>query len=306
MFDCDKSGVSKHTHETWSGEEEIAIQAASGAALPIFVSLSTISTGKERLFILIIRDLTEQKRLEREREEIQARLARSEKISALGRMAAQVAHEVRNPLAGLSLYSLHLKSKMADKASDNELSLVDKIVSTVDRLSNTVEQVLSFARPITLVRRPVDHHRLIKDALQLLEPQLKTNNVAVKLRLDESQPLVVLDEASIHSTLINLMLNSIQAMNKGGELAIASARDAEALLIEITDTGCGMNQEQIKNIFEPFYTTKSHGLGLGMFYAEKTIKQHGGSIIVESETGKGTSMKISLPTQGDSNYAATS
>jgi two-component system, sporulation sensor kinase A len=306
IFNCGGQRGNERVLQTWSGEGIITIQLPSGVRLPVFISSSTISTGKESLFILIIRDLTEQKRLEHEREEIQARLARSERASALGRMAAQVAHEVKNPLAGLRLYSLHLKGKVADKLPASELALVDKIAGGIEHLSNTVEQVLGFARPITLARRQVDYNQMVINALQLLEPQLKANDVKAKLELDDSGTPALLDETYMHSTLINLMLNSIQAMPNGGELTVSTAVSDQALQLEIADTGCGMSQEQIKNVFEPFYTTKAQGLGLGMIYAERAVNQHGGSILVESELGKGTRIRISVPLKGESSHAATS
>jgi len=223
------------------------------------------------------------------------RLVRHEKIAALGRMAAQVAHEVKNPLAGLRLYSLHLKGKIAGNIPAAEEKLVDKIIDGIDQLSETCERVLSFARPITLAPRPGDLNQIISASLALVEPQLTAKRIKVELNLHEVGACALLDEAAMRSTLINLMLNSIQAMSDGGELKVSTATDDEGLRVEIADTGCGMTEEQAKHMFEPFFTTKHQGLGLGLYFAATIIEQHCGSVDVKSQAGKGTQITIRLP-----------
>jgi PAS domain S-box-containing protein len=248
-------------------------------------------------YLGIIKDLTAERQNEERLLQMRERLAHNEKIAALGRMAAQVAHEVKNPLAGLRLYSLHLKSKIAGKIPAAEEALVDKIIDGIDRLSDTTEQVLSFARPITVTLSPVDLNRIITASLALVEPQLSTKKIKVELNLSESGAPFLLDEAAMRSTLINLMLNSIQAMSEGGELNVSTTTGDQGLLLEITDTGCGMTEEQAKHIFEPYYTTKSQGLGLGLFFAATVIEQHSGSVDVKSQAGKGTKIIITLPSE---------
>jgi two-component system sensor histidine kinase HydH len=228
---------------------------------------------------------------------MQAQLAQNEKITALGRMAAQVAHEVKNPLAGLRLYTLHLKSKVADKLEESELSLLDKIVNGIENLSGTADQILDFARPLNLTFRPTDLNALVQDAIQLLEPQINAAHVEVQTEL--AAPAVMLDEASFRAALVNLVLNAVQAMSPaGGRLNVSTRAEGGDVRLEITDTGCGMSAEQVARVFEPFYTTKSRGLGLGMPYARKIVEQHAGEIEVESRPGEGTRIQIRLP-QGE-------
>ena len=226
--------------------------------------------------------------------ETHKRLVHQERIAALGRAAAQVAHEVKNPLAGLLLYSLHLKGK-ADKFSESEASLVDKIVDTINHLINRVEQILSFARPVSLDLRPGDLKRTLNHVLELLRPQLTTNKVEVRLALDQEAAAAMFDESSMRGALMNLILNAIEAMREGGTLSIAIDRTAETLRLEIADTGQGIREEDAKQIFEPFYTTKEQGLGLGMPYAKKIIEQHGGAISLSSRPGEGATISIALP-----------
>ena len=227
--------------------------------------------------------------------EANEQLAQSEKVATLGRVAAQVAHEVRNPLAGLLLYSEHLKSKLDGKLTSGDAQLIDKIIGTINNLAATTEQILNFARPVTLAPRRVDLNEVAQDVFQLLSTEISAHNIETKLEFDSAPVAGMLDEASIRAATLNLVLNAVQAMSKGGRLTISTNAGGGKLRMVITDTGSGMSAERIKQIFEPFNTTKSRGLGLGMPYAQKIIHQHGGQITVESEQGHGTQVKIELP-----------
>jgi signal transduction histidine kinase len=222
-------------------------------------------------------------------------LAHQEKIAALGRVAAQVAHEVKNPLAGLLLYAMHLKGKAQGKLAESELALVDKIIDTINHLTSTCEQILNFARPVQLAPRRTDLNRVVRDVLQLVEPQLAAARVERQLDLDAEGAVGDFDESGVRAVLMNLVLNSVQAMAGGGRLRVSTRRDGASLGVEVSDTGAGMTEEQVKNVFEPFYTTKAAGLGLGLPYARKIIEHHGGAVAVESRPGEGTTIRITLP-----------
>lgn len=228
-------------------------------------------------------------------------LARSERVATLGKVAAQVAHEVRNPLAGLLLYSEHLKGRLDGKLSNGDAQLVDKIIATINNLTATTEQILNYARPVTLAPKRVDLNEVAPDVVQLLSSEISAHNIEIKFELHSSPVAGMLDEASIRGTTLNLVLNAVQAMSSGGQLAISTGKSGGKLWMEIKDTGAGMSQDQIKQIFEPFNTTKSRGLGLGMPYAHKIIQQHGGQITVDSILGKGTQVRIELPAHERSN-----
>ena len=228
--------------------------------------------------------------------ETHKRLLQQERIAALGRAAAQVAHEVKNPLAGLLLYSLHLKSKLGDSLK-SEAALVDKIVDTINHLTERVEQILGFARPLNLTRSSGNLNRIVNDVLELLQPQITAKHIDVRLSLSKEASAGMIDDSSMRGALMNLVLNAIDAMPDGGRLSVASDRIEDVLLLEIVDTGRGMSQEEVKNIFEPFYTTKKQGLGLGMPYAKKIIEQHGGAISIDTRVGEGTKISITLPAE---------
>jgi signal transduction histidine kinase len=227
--------------------------------------------------------------------EVNQQLAHNEKVATLGRVAAQVAHEVRNPLAGLLLYSEHLKGKIDGKLPNGDAQLIDKIIATINNLTATTEQILNFARPVTLAPRRVDLNEVARDVIQLLSTEISAHSIETKLALDSSPVAGMLDEPSIRATTLNLVLNAVQAMPAGGHLTISTSNRGNNLLMVIKDTGLGISSDQIEQIFEPFITTKSRGLGLGMPYAQKIIQQHGGQIVVESQPGKGTEVKIELP-----------
>ena len=222
------------------------------------------------------------------------RLVTQERIAALGRAAAQVAHEVKNPLAGLLLYSLHLKSK-SENFSESQTYLVDKIVDTINHLNSRVEQILGFARPVNLNLQAGNLNQIVNDILELLRPQLTAKKIDVRLSMDERAAYAMVDESSIRGALMNLILNAIEATPDAGLLTIASDRTDQGLRLQMTDTGPGIDEEKAKKIFEPFYTTKTGGLGLGMPYAKKIIEQHGGTISLNSRPGEGTTISVVLP-----------
>lgn len=282
-------------------QAEALLQRAGGGRFEGSVAVTPIRDRDGQLigYLSIIKDLTVVRQSEEAIRQMQARLARNEKIASLGRVAAQVAHEVKNPLAGLRLYSMHLRSKVAGKLAEGELTLIDKIISTIDHLSHTAEQILNFARPVSLAPAAVDLNHIVKDVLQLLQPQITGNQVRVELDLCPEGARGLLDESAMRSVLLNLTLNAVQAMTDGGMLLMRTGGDDWGLRLEIADTGHGMSADQVKDIFEPFYTTRSKGLGLGMPYAQKVIEQHGGTIRVESREGEGTRVYIELPKGGD-------
>ncbi|HEX8128565.1 MAG TPA: ATP-binding protein [Pyrinomonadaceae bacterium] len=283
--------------EKYCVDTELSIKTSAGTLLPVSVSCSALSMDEERLLVMIVRDWSIRKRLEAEKEEMQRQLFHNEKISALGRVAAQVAHEVKNPLTGLLLYAMHLKNKLSGKLSESELALCDRIINSINHLVGTTEQILSFARPVSLSPRPLDLNHIVRKVFQLLQPQINAYRIEEHLELPDTEVIALLDETSITSALINLTLNSIQSMPSGGRLTVKTRRENGTSQLTIADTGCGMTEEQIEKVFEPFYTTKSQGLGLGMPYAKKVIEQHRGEIHIESRRDEGTQITIELPAE---------
>ena len=276
-------------------QTELRVRRKDGAELPVSAAVTPIIGGRQLGHLCIIRDLTAEREAEDALRRMQARLAHHEKIAALGRVAAQVAHEVKNPLTGMLLYSTHLRNKLAGNPGSEELRLADRVVETINHLANTVNQITNFARPLSLEPREVDLNEVVTNVLQLLDHQLAAGGVEKRLCLHDGGLRARLDESSLRSALTNLILNALQAMHGGGLLTVTTRRSADSLVVEVADTGVGMSEEQTRNVFEAFYTTKSQGLGLGMPYAMKVVEQHGGKISVESRAGEGTKVNIYLP-----------
>jgi signal transduction histidine kinase len=228
---------------------------------------------------------------------LQEKLENSERAALLGRAAAQIAHEVKNPLAGLRLYAFHLKSKLARSSGKSEIDLVDKIIHTLDHLSEIVERTLDFARPISLSRVRLDFNRIIRESLQLLEPQITANHIKVEQFLSPIELTCLADKALLSSALVNLILNAIQAMPDGGTLMLKSEKHQHLVTVEVADTGGGISPQNLENVFEPFYTTKSKGLGLGLPYARRVVEQHAGTIEVSSHPGQATRVIVKLPAE---------
>lgn len=225
------------------------------------------------------------------------RLAHSQKVAALGRVAAQVAHEVRNPLYGLLLYSTHLKEQLTGKLTADQVEIFDNIIKTINQLTSTTEQILDFARPVKLALKPVALNSVVSAVLKLLQLQISANGIKVEFNRCDSNPTAMLDEACIRAALLNLLLNAVEAMPTGGTLTITTATAGETISLEIKDTGSGMTAGRVERIFEPFNSDKTGGLGLGMPYAKKIIEEHAGKICVESRFGEGTRVWINLPVQ---------
>jgi signal transduction histidine kinase len=223
------------------------------------------------------------------------RLAHSQQVAALGRVAAQIAHEVRNPLYGLMLYATHLKQQLAVNLTADQVEIFDNIINTINQLTSTTEQILDYARPVRLALKPVELNSVVSDVLKLLHVQKSTNGIKVEFDPTHSNSTAMLDEACIRAALLNLLLNAVEAMPNGGILSISSATAGETLSLKIKDTGAGMTEDRVTKIFEPFNSDKTGGLGLGMPYAKKIIEEHGGRISVESKPGEGTRVWINLP-----------
>ncbi|HLL74009.1 MAG TPA: response regulator [Pyrinomonadaceae bacterium] len=295
-----RDGV-READESGRYRSEVRLRRAAGDTFEASVAVTPIRRqGGEIIGHLgVIKDLSAEREAAERLRRMQERLAHQERIAALGRAAAQVAHEVKNPLAGILLYSMHLRGKAAGKLSEGEIALIDKIVGTIKHLTDTVNQVLDYARPISLRPRPADLNRVIADVLQLLRPQIEAGRIELRLELDGAGCRAALDEPSIRSALMNLALNAIQAMPDGGTLAVRTKSGEGAVSLELADTGQGMTEEQVRNIFEPFFTTKSQGMGLGMPYAQKVIEQHRGAVLIESRSGAGTTVRVELPRNGE-------
>ena len=235
--------------------------------------------------------------------ESQEQLIQAEKLTSLGQMAASIAHEINNPLAGVLVYAKLLSKKMAgDTLKEEEaLDYLSKMESEVSRCSRIIRNLLDFARQTEPMLRLVDINQVIEQVLTMVGHQAQLQNVEVVKDFDPSLPKVMADFAQLQQIFTNLTLNAIQAMPDGGRLTIRSSAVDGEVRIDVQDTGCGISKENMNKLFTPFFTTKAKGkgVGLGLAVVHGIIERHKGRIKVQSEVGKGTTFTLYLGVHDD-------
>jgi signal transduction histidine kinase len=226
--------------------------------------------------------------------ETHEQLVRSEKLASLGELVAGVAHELNNKLLPVLAYAQLLKEQ---QFSDGILRYIDTIERSASAAASVVSSLLNFARPSSATRNPTDLNATLRDTLALLDYKIKNSKVKVSVELEDNLPMTMADEKQIAQVFLNVINNAFQAMeDDGGELSIRSIRKGNDLLFAISDTGCGIKEEHLLKIFDPFFSTKgSGGTGLGLSVSHGLISAHKGEITVNSKIGKGTTFVIRLP-----------
>jgi signal transduction histidine kinase len=230
---------------------------------------------------------------------------RSGALAALGRMATQVAHELKNPLAGLRLYARHLEQRL-DAGQDGEAAgLARKITSTVDHLAAVVSEITSFGRPPELHRVPTALAALLDECLTFARARCTTEDVEIERAYDPACPEVRVDARELRKAFLNLLLNGLEALEPHGRLTVSTtyAPEGRTVTVIIEDTGAGMSEETLSRAFDLFFTTKPEGTGLGMALARSVIDLHGGSLDVHSAPGRGTRVRVRLPVGDDGGRA---
>jgi signal transduction histidine kinase len=235
--------------------------------------------------------------------ESQEQLIQAEKLTSLGQMAASIAHEINNPLAGVLVYTQLLSKKIASDTFKEEeaLDYLSKMESEVNRCSRIIRNLLDFARQKELMLRLVDINRVLEQVLSLVGHQAQLQNIEVVKEFSPSLPNVMADFDQLQQVFTNLTLNAIQAMPNGGKLTLRSSVVDTEVKIDVQDTGCGIPKENLSKLFTPFFTTKEKGkgVGLGLAVVHGIIERHKGKIKVQSEVGKGTTFSIYLGVHSD-------
>jgi PAS domain S-box-containing protein len=278
------------------GEDEIShiyklrLPTADGRNVMVNVSVAPFQVGSgERCgTILILDDVTARIRLEEQ-------LQHSEKMASIGLLAAGVAHEVNTPLTGISSYTQMLRERVGK--SDPGDALLEKIEKQAFRAAKIINNLLNFSRSGSGELESLDVNKLVLDVMSLLEHQLDGARIKVRKELAESLPDVRGNENRLQQVFFNLILNAKDAMPRGGWLTLATRADDDTVVVEVADTGHGITRDDIKRIYDPFFTTKGmgRGTGLGLSVSYGILQEHGGAIFVDSVPGQGTTFQVTLP-----------
>ena len=274
-------------------EREIDCALRNGTEIPMDVVISPLQ-GDSAAFlghIVLFRDLSEIRNLKSEVE-------RSRRLASLGKLAAGIAHEIRNPLSSIKGFATYFKERYREVPADQETA--DIMIQEVERLNRVIGQLLEFARPVTIQKRPTDVPELLRQSLKLVEEDALQRNIRINLETPPLKNSALVDPDRMKQVLLNLYLNALQAMEEGGTLTIR-VRQKETGMVEvvISDTGKGISKEDLEHVFDPYFTRKPSGTGLGLAIAHRIMESHHGEIHIESNPGKGTKVTLSLPTEGD-------
>jgi two-component system sensor histidine kinase HydH len=227
---------------------------------------------------------------------LEREVARQERLAALGTLAAGVAHEIRNPLSSIKGFATYFGAKFKAGTQDRELAEV--MIGEVDRLNRVVTELLELTHPSELRLAPTFVSDLVQHALKLVEGDCRSKGIAVQLRIAKLEALP-LDPDRMLQILLNLFLNAIQAMPQGGTLTVSAQRVKDRLELRVADTGHGIPAQDLDRIFDPYFTTKNQGTGLGLATVRTMMTAHGGQVRVTSEPGQGTQVILDLPLKGE-------
>ncbi len=268
-------------------QEEVLIRPdQEKKIIGVHTSILRDISGKETGFIAIFQDLTALKELEKE-------MKNREKMAAIGELSANIAHEIRNPLASLrgSIEMLR-EGKIPEKHREKLMGIA---INETERLNSIVTDFLTYSRPRPLVIQNVDLNALLSDTLELLGKRTQNMRNVIVRQECEGEMIVSLDPMKIRQVFWNIGINALEAIEKGGVLTVSTKATGEKISVIFSDTGPGMSKDDIEKIFYPFHTTKERGTGLGLSIAHRIIEEHKGRIIVQSTPGLGTTFEIILP-----------
>jgi two-component system sensor histidine kinase HydH len=270
-------------------EQEVECTFSENKTVPLSVSASGITNDEDEFLgqVLILRDLSEIRRLQDE-------IRRQEKLAAMGGLAAGVAHEVRNPLSSIKALATFFAGQFDEGSRAQEAAGI--MIQEVERLNRAITELLEFARPSDLNRQSTDVDAQISRSLQLIQQDVAGRNITIEHHTESAICPAYIDPDRFSQCLLNLYLNAIQAMEDGGDLSVQCISDSNDMIkIIISDTGQGISREHLDKIFDPYFTTKKKGTGLGLGIVYKIIEAHQGHIKVDSTLGQGTAVSLWIP-----------
>ena len=270
--------------------KEIVYQHSDGSAIPVNLSATQVKDegGVKLGVVILLHDM-------REMVELQERAKRAEHLASIGRMAATVAHEIRNPLSSIRGFAQFFANLFGEKTEERTYALA--MMEESNRLNRVVSELLDYARPLELKIEPTSIETLFLDIVRRLELEQSTSCIEIIQEIQPDMPIVKLDHDRILQVLLNLTRNSIDAMPNGGKLILSAVwlTERNSVQIGVQDTGEGIPQADLRRLFEPFFTTKTRGAGLGLAVVRKIVDAHDGEVEVKSEEGVGTHVILTTP-----------
>ncbi len=275
-----------------AGVMEMEIECAlAGRTVPLEIVAAPLRDENNEPLgtIILFRDMTEIRRLRRE-------IARSQRLAALGSLAAGIAHEIRNPLSSIKGFATYFRDRLKD--NPNDAATAEIMIRESDRLNRYITQLLELPRPLQLNLEPRDISPLVRHVIKLLENQAREKSIEIASDISGEPTVAMMDQDKIEQVLLNLLMNALAApgMDPGGRVKVSAEKTRSGWVrIVVSDTGAGIPEELLPRIFDPFFTTRSSGTGLGLAVAHKIIESHGGEIRVSSEPGKGAAFEVLIP-----------
>jgi two-component system sensor histidine kinase HydH len=236
--------------------------------------------------ILLIRDVTAIRQMENE-------VTRSRHLNSIGSLAAGVAHEIRNPLSSIKGFAVYFKERLSGNKEDEETA--DVMIQETERLNRVISQLIEFARPLELKKEKVNFAELVQHTIKLIAADAQKNRISVEIDVDADLLEVEVDPDKIKQVLLNIFLNSLAALKEGGKLTIELLPGTDDLTVIISDNGAGIEKMDLPKIYDPYFTSKPAGTGLGLAVVQKIMEAHGGRIDVESTAGEGTKVFLYFP-----------
>ncbi len=286
------NAVRERFHELIEGSLQVPmleekIVTLGGTAVDVECSAARFVDEEGPAILIMLRDVSERKRL-------QEQLRRTERIAELGTLASGMAHEIGTPMNVI----LGRAEYMMDRVTEEPIKKgLQTIVTQVERITKVMNQLLSFARRKAPERRALDLRGVVEDGMEMFQERLSRNQIQVEMTMADGCPMVLADQDQMSQVFINLVMNAVHAMPDGGMLRVGLALEQQMVKLTVADTGHGIPRDAVKKIFEPFFTTKEFGkgTGLGLTVVKGIIEEHQGSIDVESEEKKGTTVTVLLP-----------
>jgi len=271
---------------TMGHETELMATRKNGEKFPAEISFSVSEVEGKLYFTGIVRDVTETKAL---REQI----ARSERLAALGQVVAEITHEIKNPLMMIGGFARQLIKAAGDEKNLGKLNI---IVDEVSRLENLLQELREFYMPRALTSEKLDINALLQEVYLLVKADCERNSIRTEFKVDQKPAIIEGDRGKLKQVFLNLIKNSVEAMERGGNLSVRSKVSGGVVEMTVADDGCGIPGADLEKIFSPFFTTKKHGTGLGLSISKSIIEEHkGSSFTLKTQEGKKTAFKITMP-----------